>query len=382
MVTAKRRGPGALALVLMMVGGACVAWGQAPGQPTVPNPPGVEQNLPNERTLSLRHRWTHEALTVVYRIGGGYQAEALAALNWLLRDYRCNKYTTMDPKLFDLLYELQEELKPHGPIQIVSGYRSEGYNASLLRAGRTVDPDSQHTLGRAVDVIFPGVPADRVRAAAEAKGLGGVGYYPFSGPIFVHVDTGPVRHWAEQDPRVSRAMGVPMRRRSRLSLDCALTTEQVLEKIPPEQAYAVLPPGAASKPHPASNVSPASLAASASTFHRLMPRTSPGMTTPAGIKDSDGPSCAGADPLSRLSLLQPAPKLAVMLKTAKLPVILKTARTRLKAMTLLRQQAKTLLRQKVKRQLKVARRARKSTNRIAVEDRGALTQPEWEKSAF
>jgi uncharacterized protein YcbK (DUF882 family) len=372
MVTARRRGAGALALVLMVVGSACAAWGQAQGQLTIPNPPNARQSLPNERTLSLRHRWTHEQLNIVYRIGNGYQADALAALNWLLRDYRCNKYTTMHPKLFDLLYELQEELQPRGPIQIVSGYRSEGYNASLLRAGRTVDPDSQHTLGRAVDVIFPGVPADRVRAAAEAKGLGGVGYYPFSGPVFVHVDTGPVRHWAEPDPRVRRVMGVPVRRRSRLSLDCGLTTDQVLEQISPDQAYAALPPGAASKPHPANDVAPASLAAG-TTFQQLMTRGNPGIATPANVKDGDGPSCVGSDPLSRLALLQPAPKL---------PVMLKTARTRLKAKTLLRQQAKTLLRQKVKRQVKVARRAVKKPNHIAVEDRGALTRPEWEKLAF
>ena len=371
MVIARRRGAGALALVLLVVGSAC-AWGQAQGQLTVPNPPIAQQSLPNERILSLRHRWTHEQLTIVYRIGNGYQADALAALNWLLRDYRCNKYTTMDPKLFDLLYELQQELQPRGPIQIVSGYRSEGYNASLLRAGRTVDPDSQHTLGRAVDVIFPGVPADRVRAAAEAKGLGGVGYYPFSGPIFVHVDTGPVRHWAEQDPRVRRVMGVPMRPRSRLSLDCGLTTDQVLEQISPDQAYAALPPGAASKPHPASDFAPASLAAS-TTFHPQTPASNPGITTPVSVKEGDGPSCAGTDPLSRLSVLRPAPKL---------PVMLKTARTRLKAKTALRQQAKMMLRQKVKRQLKVARRAVKKPNQTAAEDRGALTRPEWEKSAF
>ena len=367
MVTANGRGARALVLLLTMIGGMGTA--RAQEQPAVPNPPKPAENLPLERTISLRHRWTHEELTVVYRIGNGYQAEALAQLNWLLRDYRCSKYTTMDPKLIDLLYELQQELKPRGPIQIVSAYRSEGYNASLLRAGRTVDPDSQHTLGRAADVIFPGVPADQVRAAAEAHGIGGVGYYPFSGPVFVHVDTGPVRHWAERDPRVARAMGLHPPRRTRLDLDCSLTTEQVLEEIPPAQAYAALPPGAASKPHPASDVVPTSLDGAAPAFQSLSHGAAGNSNaSPVSIREEEGPSCSSADPLAQLSLLpqpQPAPK--------KPAVIAKTQR--------IRQQAKMRLRQKVKRQVRSARRSATKPNRTATQD-DRSPKPGWEKSAF
>ena len=173
----------------------------------------------------------------------------MAAINHLMRDYRCQKQTQMDPKLIDLLYELSQELGATGPIRVVSAYRSEGYNASLLRAGRTVDPDSQHTLGHAADVIFPGVKADALRAAAQTKGLGGVGYYPFSGPVFVHVDTGPVRHWAERDPAERRVVAAP-RRSGRLVLDCELTTEQALAEVSAARVYAALPPGASTKPDP------------------------------------------------------------------------------------------------------------------------------------
>lgn len=214
-----------------------------PVAPAVPNPaPGqIEATAdPNARTLSLRHLRTGERLTVVYRIGGEYQPDAIAALNWFFRDYRCRIAADMDPALLDLLWELQQELRPTKPIQVVSAFRSEGYNASLLRAGRSVDPDSQHMLGKAVDVIFPGVPLDRLRAAAAARGIGGVGAYPFSGPPFVHLDTGPVRGWEEPRDRPVAVKG----RQRRVALDCDLRMSDVLADVSYETALAALPAGA------------------------------------------------------------------------------------------------------------------------------------------
>jgi uncharacterized protein YcbK (DUF882 family) len=41
--------------------------------------------------------------------------------------------------------------------------------------------------------MVPGIGLDKLRAAALSLGGGGVGYYPRDG--FVHVDTGPRRHW-------------------------------------------------------------------------------------------------------------------------------------------------------------------------------------------
>jgi len=53
--------------------------------------------------------------------------------------------------------------------------------------------DSQHINGNAMDIRFPGVAVFRIRQAAQALNMGGVGFYPRSG--FVHLDTGPVRYW-------------------------------------------------------------------------------------------------------------------------------------------------------------------------------------------
>ena len=48
-------------------------------------------------------------------------------------------------------------------------------------------------LGQAIDFRLDGVNLKKVRDAAIELKAGGVGYYPRSN--FVHIDTGPVRHW-------------------------------------------------------------------------------------------------------------------------------------------------------------------------------------------
>lgn len=304
MVRVRGRLAQVLALVISLAAGASAARAEPPAiaDAAVPNPAPEARVLPYERRIALKHRWTGEEVNAVYRIGDAYQPEVMTAINHLMRDYRCQKETQIDPKLIDLIYELHQELGGQGFVRIVSAYRSEGYNASLLRAGRTVDPDSQHTLGRAADVTFPGVKADRVRAAAEAKGVGGVGYYPFSGPVFVHVDTGPIRHWVENDPKTRRAMGGL--RRGRFVLDCSLTAEKVFEEISAERAYAALPEGASAKPNPEADVLRTALSASAAIQASLR---HPGFMsrTAATIQAADGLACLGWEPLARLAFLQP-----------------------------------------------------------------------------
>jgi uncharacterized protein YcbK (DUF882 family) len=300
----------ALALAIAGMAGVqanAAAETQSGSEVAVPNPPQLAHQFPVERTISLKHHWTREELTIVYRIGDDYQPQAMAAINHLMRDYRCKTETQIDPKLVDLLYELQQELDVRGPIRVISAFRSEGHNASLLRAGRTVDPDSQHTRGHAADVIFPGVKADRLKAVAEAKGIGGVGYYPFSGPVFVHLDTGPVRHWVETDPKERRALGLAMSRRSRFVLDCSLTRDKVLAEISAERAYAALPQGASSKPDPEIEELRTALAAGSAAFGPLAHQRGAANRAAVNIQEEDGPACFGWEPLASLSLLPESP---------------------------------------------------------------------------
>ncbi|MEM7776300.1 MAG: DUF882 domain-containing protein, partial [Pseudomonadota bacterium] len=86
-----------------------------------------------ERTISLYEIHTREKLSIVYKRNGVFVPAALEKLNWLLRDWRTNQPTKMDPKLFDLLWSIHRELGSKRHIHVISGYRSPKTNAMLRR---------------------------------------------------------------------------------------------------------------------------------------------------------------------------------------------------------------------------------------------------------
>jgi uncharacterized protein YcbK (DUF882 family) len=148
------------------------------------------------RALSFIHTHTREKLEIEYCCNGQYQAQALAKLNHLLRDFRTGDSKPIDPKLFDLLHELSTELGTSAPYHIISGYRSPMTNAMLRERGGShtgVATQSLHMVGKAMDIRLPEVKLKSLREAAASLKRGGVGYYPSSN--FVHVDTGRVRYW-------------------------------------------------------------------------------------------------------------------------------------------------------------------------------------------
>ena len=104
---------------------------------------------------------------MVYKTGDAYDPAAMSRIDWFLRDWRCQKSTHMDPALIDLLYDLYHDVGAKGPIRVLSGYRSEGLNASMLRSGRVVDPNSQHMPGKAADVVFSGVPTHPIESGGR-----------------------------------------------------------------------------------------------------------------------------------------------------------------------------------------------------------------------
>ncbi len=157
-------------------------------------------NPDDTRTISLHHVHTDEDLTITFKRNGEYDEAALQKINWVLRDWRKNQATTMDPQEIDLLWEIYRDVGAKGPIHIICGYRSPETNAMLRSRSKGVAKFSQHTLGKAIDFFIPGIPLDVLRAAAMKVQGGGVGYYPTSGSPFVHVDVGNVRAW----PRMTR----------------------------------------------------------------------------------------------------------------------------------------------------------------------------------
>ncbi|CAK0774515.1 zinc D-Ala-D-Ala carboxypeptidase [Gammaproteobacteria bacterium] len=147
----------------------------------------------NERNLHLYNIHTDETVNTVYWADGHYLAAGLRELNNLMRDHYTGDIVNIDPRLFDLLYTLCGRIEYGKPFHILSGYRCPATNSMLREQGGIVASHSLHMDGMAVDLRTPGLHTNYLRKAAMDIQYGGVGYYPYSD--FVHVDTGPVRHW-------------------------------------------------------------------------------------------------------------------------------------------------------------------------------------------
>jgi uncharacterized protein YcbK (DUF882 family) len=155
----------------------------------------------NDRTLWLYHTHTGKTGKFTFKRNGQYDAAALRELNLFLADWRTGTPTKMDPALFDLLWEVYQDVGGQQPYSIVSSYREPKTNAMLASKSSGVAENSQHMTGKAMDVFIKGVSLSALRAAAMKHQVGGVGYYPTSGSPFVHIDTGSVRAW----PRMTTA---------------------------------------------------------------------------------------------------------------------------------------------------------------------------------
>ena len=152
------------------------------------------------RSLKLYFVHTGERATITFKRNGKFDPEGLAKLNRFLRDWRRNEPTKMDPRLFDLIWNVYKKSGSNGYINVLCGYRSPGTNEMLRSRTKGVAEKSQHILGRAMDYYIPGVPLKTLREIGLKMQMGGVGYYPTSGSPFVHMDVGGVRAW----PRPSR----------------------------------------------------------------------------------------------------------------------------------------------------------------------------------
>ena len=153
------------------------------------------------RTLKLYHVHLNERSEITYKRNGVYLPDGLKKLNYALRDWRRNEPTKMDPRLFDLIWEVYQRAGTREYINVVGGYRSAATNSLLRKRSKGVAEKSMHILGKAMDFYIPGVSLKKLRYAGLQMQVGGVGYYPTSGSPFVHMDVGNVRHW----PRMNRS---------------------------------------------------------------------------------------------------------------------------------------------------------------------------------
>ena len=147
-----------------------------------------------EHRLRLYHTHTQERIDIVYRKGDTYLPDAIARLDWFLRDHRTEQVHPYDPRVFDLLDDLTVALgRPGTEIDVICGYRSPWSNAYLRQHSSGVAEHSLHMQAMAIDIRMPGVSLSELRNAALMLHRGGVGYYPRS--QFVHVDVGRPRWW-------------------------------------------------------------------------------------------------------------------------------------------------------------------------------------------
>lgn len=160
----------------------------------------ASQAAAETRTLKIHFVHTGEKAAITFKRNGRYDANGLKQLNNIVRDWRRNQPTKMDPRLFDLVWEVYKRAGASGYINVVSGYRSPETNSMLRSRSKGVAKESQHMRGTAMDFYIPGVPLKTLRELGIKMQAGGVGYYPNSGSPFVHMDVAGVRAW----PRMTR----------------------------------------------------------------------------------------------------------------------------------------------------------------------------------
>lgn len=167
--------------------GAALALGAGPAAPAILSGRG------DIRSITLVNDRTGDWIDTVYWIEGAYVGEALAAISFLMRDWREEVSKPIARATIDILAETHRRLDTAEPFEVISGYRTPKTNAMLRRRSRGVARNSYHVKGMAVDIRLRGRSVAQIAGAAASLEAGGVGRY--SRAEFVHVDSGPVRDW-------------------------------------------------------------------------------------------------------------------------------------------------------------------------------------------
>jgi uncharacterized protein YcbK (DUF882 family) len=143
--------------------------------------------------LRFFHTHTTKTLAVTYYRDGLYLLEPMEELRAFLADWRDGEKKEIDPRLMDILWKIQQVSGSNETYEVISAYRSPGTNRYLRNKSNGVAQNSQHILGKAIDVRLRGMDTRKLRDVALQLKLGGVGYYEKTD--FIHVDTGRVRRW-------------------------------------------------------------------------------------------------------------------------------------------------------------------------------------------
>jgi uncharacterized protein YcbK (DUF882 family) len=183
------------------------------------------------RRLSLKNAHTGETFDGPYRDATGPLPSAVSDLAVFLRDFHADKSGPVDIDVLDFLADVMAATDQSGAT-VLSAYRTRQTNEHLRATIFGVAEQSQHILGRAVDVTFDR-HLHKVQQAALAMKRGGVGWYPDS--HFIHLDSGPMRSWELDGGNFDGLLGllqpghIPTVR-ERLARSHALAHEQYLRR--------------------------------------------------------------------------------------------------------------------------------------------------------
>ena len=145
------------------------------------------------RRIRLHSGRTGESVDTVYWIEGEYIPEALAEINYFMRDWSTDGVIDIDTRAIDIFAASHRMLEADTPFLMLSGYRSPKTNSMLRSRSGSVARNSLHMKGQAADLRLNGRSVSQISRAAISCSAGGVGKYSRSN--FVHMDCGPVRIW-------------------------------------------------------------------------------------------------------------------------------------------------------------------------------------------
>ncbi|WP_209427194.1 DUF882 domain-containing protein [Pararhodobacter sp. SW119] len=165
-----------------LIGASCLGATPAAAIPFLRRDPPA-----GERRLLMVHQRTGEVFNEVYRNDDGYHAAALEQFALFARDLRAGVAGDMDPRLLDLVADLQSLAGAEEPLILTHGFRTADTNRRLRNGAR----NSLHMAGRALDIAHPRLSASALHQHALTLAHGGLGRYR----RFIHVDTGPTRRW-------------------------------------------------------------------------------------------------------------------------------------------------------------------------------------------
>ena len=83
------------------------------------------------RRIALMNLHTGERINVEYFRSGSYVADAMSAIETVLRDFRTGDRHAIDPKLMDYLVDVAHVAGVDPAFSVISGYRSPQTNAHL-----------------------------------------------------------------------------------------------------------------------------------------------------------------------------------------------------------------------------------------------------------